>query len=80
MGVKVGMDDDIVNNELYDAHAAAKGSIPAVDLAGAPDSPPTAALVEAEAFWTAASVSAAGATVVGGAVSVVGTLGGDSGP
>lgn len=45
------MDDDIVNNELYDANAVGEEGIPAVALAVGPDSPAAAlVLVDAEAF------------------------------
>ena len=79
MGAREDMNDDIVNNELYDAQAVAKGGIPAVALAGVPDSPPTAALVEAAAFGTEVEGSAAGAGVAEGAVSVGDALDVDAG-
>ena len=67
----------IVNNELYDANAVGEGGIPAVALAGAPDSPP-ALLVDAAGFCAGMLEVSAG--TVEGAFSAAGVEDDVAGP
>ncbi len=70
------MNDDIVNNELYDGNAVGEGGIPAVALASVPDSPP-AVLGDVEAFCT--GVIAESGSAIAGAFSAVGVKNGAAG-
>ena len=63
-----------MNNELYDARSVGEGGIPAVALAGAPDSfapAPTLVLAVAVGACCAGTTAAAGSAVVDGDFSVV---------